>query len=89
MSFVACGQYLFGCHPGAFPTSPSLQETIYGRLTASPVLRMGRDQVGDGLAMPRDGNGLAVFDIPKEFSQACLGFSRLKLAHNVASNLSF
>ena len=53
------------------------------------VSSVSRGQVGYGLAVTGDGNGLAVFDVPKEFGQAGLSFSCLNFAHCSPCNLSF
>ena len=79
---MARGQDLLTGHPGGRPASPSFQETIHCPLPIRSSLGVGGDDVRDGLAMACDGYGLAVFDIPEEFSEVRSGFGSLNLSHD-------
>ena len=66
MTFMTRGENLCGGHVDSPPPAPAFSETLHGLfpLGAIHFLTLGRNKMGNCLAMARDRNGLAALDRP-------------------------
>lgn len=68
MAVVTGSEDLILGHPGSLPPSAALSETFDGHCTIGPMLSACRNEMGYGLAVTRDGDGLTTFYYPEQLS---------------------
>jgi len=78
---MARSEYLVRRESNAPPPGATFPETLYRLCPVGTVLRSGRNQVRNHLAVSGYGDGLAVPYRPEEFGQARLGFRSLNPTH--------
>ena len=81
MTLVARGKYLISRERNAPPPGAALPKALYRPLAIGAVLNAGGNQVCNYLAVPGNGDSLAMLDRSKEFGQARLGLGSPNLTH--------
>ena len=71
---------LRGHHYGP-PAQPALPKAFHGSLARFGVARMGRNEMGNRLAVARDGNGFTALDRAQQVGEMRFSFRRLNLQH--------
>lgn len=81
MAFVAKGQKLIKCYPQARQGVAAAKKFLDCCPSALLVVNGGRSQVGNGLAVARDGYGLSLLHLAQKLSQVSLGFCGRYFSH--------
>ena len=81
MAFMAPRQNFLRRNINPPPTGSEAAKFFYSLLAVGTALRVSRDELSNGLAVPGNGDGLTMLNRPKKFGQAGLGFSCLDFAH--------
>ena len=81
MAFMAPSQDFLRRNINPPPTGTEAAEFFYSLLAVGTALRVSRDELSNGLAVPSNGDGLTMLNRSEKFGQAGFGFSCLDFAH--------
>ena len=81
MALMACDENVVNGHGSRLPFVAASAEAGHDLLAVGALTRLRWDQMRYRFAMTGNRDGLATFDRPEEFRQACLGFGYTYSAH--------
>ena len=89
MALVPGVENLLGGHLYAPPPQPPFPKAFHGGPARFGVARMGGNEMGNRLAVARDGNGFTALDRAQQVGATRFGFRRLNLSHLLINNVLF